>query len=88
MTKEGFIQYYPLFSKDAEERENYAGYSMNGSKNIWEALIVFHSRFSSDAFDVFDQNHDGVITFPEFLFMLACDSNSNLAKKYGGIFEM
>jgi Ca2+-binding EF-hand superfamily protein len=49
---------------------------------------MYHPFVSSDAFSVFDQNHDGVIDFPEFLFMLACNSNSDLVKKYGEMFQM
>ncbi len=56
--------------------------------DIWKTELMYHPFVSSDAFSVFDQNHDGVIDFPEFLFMLACNSNSDLVKKYGEMFQM
>jgi Ca2+-binding EF-hand superfamily protein len=49
---------------------------------------MYHPFVSSDAFSVFDQNQDGVIDFAEFLFMLACDSNSDLVKRYDEMFQM
>ena len=83
MTKEAFIEYHLLALKDGQKPRHNAEYSMNRS-----IAIVCHPCVSRDAFDVFDQNHDGVIDFAEFLFMLACDSKSDLAKKYGDIFQM
>ncbi|CAM4818609.1 unnamed protein product [Rotaria magnacalcarata] len=63
-----------------------------------EEFIIYYQLISNDdqklrenddkAFNVFDENHDGVIDFAEFLFMLACDSNSELARKYGHMFEI
>ncbi len=58
------------------------------SHDIWKTELIYHYFVSSDAFSVFDQNDDGVIDFAEFLFMLACDSKSDLAKKYGDMFQM
>ncbi|CAM4888744.1 unnamed protein product [Rotaria socialis] len=62
-----------------------------------EGFIKYYQLISNDdqkpkenddnAFTVFDENHDGVIDFAEFLFMLACDYNSELARKYGHMFE-
>ncbi len=88
MTKEAFINYYQLISNDGQEPGKLCEYIINRSNDIWKIELVYHSFVLSDAFSVFDRNHDGVIDFAEFLFMLACDSNSDLAKKYGNMFQM
>ena len=88
MSKEAFIKNYSLFSNDGQVPAQNTRYSMSRSTYTWKTAIVCHPCLSSDMFDVFDQNHDGVVDFVEFLFMLACDSKSDLAKKYGDIFQM
>jgi Ca2+-binding EF-hand superfamily protein len=49
---------------------------------------MYHPFLSSNAFKVFDENHDGVVDFAEFLFVLACESNIDLATKYDYLFEL
>ena len=88
MNKEAFIKYYQLIVNDGQEPENLCEYIIHRSKYVWEAVVVYHSSLSSNTFDVFDRNQDGVIDFAEFLFMLACKSNSDVATKYGYLFDM
>ncbi len=88
MTKEAFINYYQLIANDGQEPGKNCEYIINRSNDIWKTELMYHPFVSSDAFSVFDQNQDGVIDFAEFLFMLACDSNSDLVKRYDEMFQM
>jgi hypothetical protein len=88
MNKEGFIKYSQLISNDDQEPEKNYEYIINKSYDIWKTAVTYHSFVSRHAFSVFDRNHDGVIDFAEFLFMLACNSNSDWVTKYGSLFEM
>ncbi len=88
MNTEAFIKYYQLIFGDDPQPREACEYIIKRSNNFWKTTVMYHSFLSSNAFNVFDGNHDGVIDFAEYLFMLACDCNSNLVLKYGYLFEM
>jgi hypothetical protein len=83
MNKEAFIKFYQLIKNDGQEPGKACEYIINRSNDFWKTTFV-----SRNAFKVFDENHDGVIDFAEFLFILASESNIDLATKYSYLFDM